>query len=193
MITSKCMGGRAFYVGSKRILVYVIFKIILILYLLYSCSIIHRDICPPNIGFDYDNTMKLFDFGFAKELKTKDQVGLDQYLATQITVNGFYVAPEIYFGHKSYGKPADVYSFGILFWQLLHLSTPFPGIDDPRHIEAIYKESIRPQLKKSWPRLIRNVISAAWDSNPSYRVCLYTICDKLQNYLAGQEMVIVDL
>ena len=147
--------------------------------------------CPPNIGFDYDDTMKLFDFGYAKELKPKDQVGLDQYLATQITSNGFYVAPEIYFCEKSYGKPADVYSFGILFWQLLHLSTPFPGIDTPRHIEGIYKESIRPTLKRSWPRQIKSVISATWDSNPSYRLCCYTICDRLQKHLAGQEMVMI--
>ena len=135
--------------------------------------------------------MKLFDFGFAKELKAKDQVGQDQYLATQISVDGFYVAPEIYFCEKSYGKPVDVYSFGILFWQLLHLSTPFPDINAPSHVEGIYKENMRPTMKRSWPRLIKSLISAAWDSNPSYRLCCYTICDKLEKYLAGHEIVLL--
>lgn len=63
---------------------------------------------------------KLFDFGFCKELtKSQFDKASGMYKLTRMTGSPPYMAPENYLG-KPYGKPVDVFSFGVLLWEMLH-------------------------------------------------------------------------
>eukprot|EP00522_Entomoneis_paludosa_P012356 CAMPEP_0172453070 /NCGR_PEP_ID=MMETSP1065-20121228/10542_1 /TAXON_ID=265537 /ORGANISM="Amphiprora paludosa, Strain CCMP125" /LENGTH=651 /DNA_ID=CAMNT_0013205233 /DNA_START=196 /DNA_END=2151 /DNA_ORIENTATION=- len=98
---------------------------------LHSVHLIYRDLKPDNIGFDNSGgrlameTVRLFDFGLCRELKPNDLVQRpDSYLATGMAGTPRYMAPEV-IQEQPYGFSADVYSFGILIWQVLALERPF--------------------------------------------------------------------
>ncbi len=82
---------------------------------LQSCnaySIIHRDIKPANILMTKDGTYKLSDFGIARKLE-----GTRYGMSSKGTRS--YIAPEVFMG-KSYNESVDVYSLGILLYQLMN-------------------------------------------------------------------------
>jgi serine/threonine protein kinase len=76
----------------------------------------HRDIKIANI-FLHDNSVKLGDFGLAKEMK-------DSMASTQVGTP-YYLAPELIEGNYSY--PADVWACGVVLYELCTLRRPFPA------------------------------------------------------------------
>ena len=80
--------------------------------------IIHRDIKPDNIFISNNGDFKLGDFGAARIIEKT---------VTQMSVKGTYIymAPEVYL-NKPYDKRADIYSLGLIIYQLLnHNRAPF--------------------------------------------------------------------
>jgi len=84
---------------------------------MHSLNVLYRDLKPENIGFDVRGDVKIFDLGLAKELNPKlaDADGL--YRLTGNTGSLRYMAPEIA-KNQPYNFAVDVYSFGIIFWQV---------------------------------------------------------------------------
>ena len=104
----------------------------------------------------YDEVPKLFDFGLAKELKPRyrkihphhmDGRGdMDTYKLTAKSGSRRYMAPEVAFA-TPYNNRADVYSFGIMLYQVASLVTPFEGYSLYRHEDEILNCGERPDLK----------------------------------------------
>ena len=88
-------------------------------YLHQEMNIVHRDIKPENLLVEISNDgipkLKLIDFGFACEIKDN----LKENLGTPM-----YTAPEIILG-KEYNEKVDIWSTGILFFNLLTGSQPY--------------------------------------------------------------------
>lgn len=85
-------------------------------------GVVHRDLKPENIllkSKDDDNSIKIADFGFAKQYDTSSE----DALATSCGTPG-YVAPEILSG-KKYGKQVDMWSLGVILYILLCGYPPF--------------------------------------------------------------------
>lgn len=88
---------------------------------LTSLKIIHRDIKPPNILL-HDGHAKIADFGFAR---FTDDINEKAFMTEGIGTP-LYMAPEIY-NKSSYNAKCDVWSLGILFYELLYGKTPWMG------------------------------------------------------------------
>jgi len=137
---------------------------------------------PSNIGFGFDGELKLYDFGLAKKLKAKDQVGLDQFKATQLTGCCRYWSPEVYYG-ESYGFSADSYSFALVLWQMISLRIPFNSLEAEQHTNVVYEQNMRPYVSSSCPRQVKLLMRACWDKKATYRLSFPTICKILKRYL----------
>ena len=90
---------------------------------IHSNSIIHRDIKPDNIILLNDDIVKLTDFGIAKS--ESDQLKLTQDSAILGSV--MYISPEQLKSSKEVDNKADIYSFGVSFYQMITGRLPYDG------------------------------------------------------------------
>ena len=87
-------------------------------FFLHNNHIIHRDIKPENLLINENNILKLCDFGWSVYLLNEKRVTFCG------TVE--YMAPEI-LKSKGYGFSIDIWSLGILLYELIHAFSPFAG------------------------------------------------------------------
>ncbi|XP_052733994.1 eIF-2-alpha kinase GCN2 isoform X3 [Vigna angularis] len=145
---------------------------------IHAQGIIHRDLTPNNIFFDARNDIKIGDFGLAKFLKLEQ---LDQDVghtadATGVSIDGtgqvgtyFYTAPEIEQGWPKIDEKADMYSLGVVFFELWH---PF-GTAMERHVvlsDLKQKGEVPPIWIAEFPEqesLLRQLMSPAPSDRPS--------------------------
>ena len=105
-------------------------------------QIIHRDIKPQNIFYLSNGTVKLGDFGIAKNEKEAENHG-------KILGSVHYLAPEVLQG-KPFSIASDIYASGVTFFQLVTGILPFDGST---------KEVAEAQIKKPFPNASSYVIS----------------------------------
>lgn len=97
-------------------------------------NIIHRDIKPENILF-HNGKLKITDFGFCKKLKE------DGEMAESMVGSPMYMAPECLTGDK-YDISADVYSLGVVLYEMLFGFYPFQGSNIPELIKEIRSKTL---------------------------------------------------
>ncbi len=128
-------------------------------------NIIHRDIKPQNILVKDDGTVKITDFGIALAHNAVQLTQTDSVLGS-----AHYLAPEATRGEAATNQ-CDIYSLGIVFYELLSGSVPFTG-ENPVQIAMKHLTEEIPSIRDfnpSLPQSIENIILKATAKNKQYR------------------------
>lgn len=129
-------------------------KLVSILRYTHGRRILHRDLKPTNIMFlrepGKDISLKLLDFGLAKHLTGTS----DQALHTGQAGTFFYIAPEQLLGGETATVAADIFSIGVILYQMLTGSLPVAMATPP--------SEINPSLPKQADHVLRQAMDAHW-------------------------------
>ena len=132
-------------------------------------GIIHRDIKPANLIREKSGTVKVTDFGIAK---IKEGAGSGQ---TVLTKSGFllgtphYMSPEQIREPKDAGAKSDVYSAGVVLYEMLTGTLPFNSRSLPKLIDAIYRgekqapSGLRPEIDKELESIVLRAMHPRMD------------------------------
>jgi serine/threonine protein kinase len=77
----------------------------------------------------------------------------------------------------------DVYSFGIILWQLASEATPFKGFSRDDFLCKVVAGDERPKIDKSWPNGFTSIIVSCWHKDPLQRPPFATIVERLQGLI----------
>jgi serine/threonine-protein kinase len=104
-------------------------------------GVIHRDMKPGNILISNQGEVKLVDFGIATSLEHSEE-GLTRDGMTLGTPS--YIPPEQIDNAKTVDRRADIYSLGVVLYEMLTGKTPFPGSFTAETIALIHKGRYTP-------------------------------------------------
>ena len=148
---------------------------------LHGRNILHRDLKPSNILLNaplddalasVENPCVLTDFGVSRP----------QGLATMTSGVGTpaYAALEV-LNSQPYGKPADVYSFGMCVYELLAGKAPFSELPGPMQIMMQLLQGGRPAIPEGTPRVFAEMIPRTWDADAALRPLVPEVCAALHD------------
>lgn len=128
-------------------------------------GLIHRDIKPQNILIDRSGKIKVTDFGIAVALSATALTQTNSVLGSV-----HYLSPEQARGGKA-TKLSDIYSLGIVFYELVTGELPFTG-QSPVSIALKHLQDETPSVRKlnpAIPQSVENIILKATAKNPFHR------------------------
>ena len=127
-------------------------------------GIVHRDIKPGNIMLGKDGTVKVVDFGIARVLEaSRTQTGM--------LIGTFaYMSPEQYHGEHA-DERSDIWSFGVLLYELLSYERPFTGPTPASLMRGICEHDPKPlrQCVAECPAELETVLSRILQKSPAER------------------------
>lgn len=154
---------------------------------LHSKKIVFRDLKPANVGFDSNGVLKMFDFGFATGLPERDaSMNPEGYLFDRCGTPR-YMAPEVGLS-LGYGLPADVYSFGILLWEIHALTKPFAMITSAEEFDqCVFIDGERPPVESQWSMIMRALMRSCWSDIPSKRPTILDVKSTLASAISNSD------
>jgi serine/threonine protein kinase len=115
---------------SEQMALHYFIQVLMAVHHVHSKHMIHRDIKSANILLGTNHNVKLSEFGFCKAYTNT----VSENVASTFAGTPHYIAPEIW-RHRPYSKKADMFSLGVLLYELLTLRVPFDG-NPANQIEA---------------------------------------------------------
>jgi hypothetical protein len=123
--------------------------------------VLHRDLKSANILLDESYTAKLADFGLSRLKAVRSGMtgncGTVQWMAPEVLCN------------EDYAEPADVFSFGIILWEMLTKECPYEGMTPIQCALSVLNENKRPEIPEWCPQSFRALIKNCVERDPKAR------------------------
>ncbi|XP_047377679.1 mitogen-activated protein kinase kinase kinase 21 isoform X2 [Sciurus carolinensis] len=151
--------------------------------------ILHRDLKSSNIllleeikhNDVHNKTLKITDFGLAREW----------HRTTRMSAAGTYawMAPEV-IRSSLFSKGSDIWSYGVLLWELLTGELPYRGIDGLAVAYGVAVNKLTLPIPSTCPELFAKLMKACWERDPHVRPSFALI---LQQLTALEEAVLTEM
>jgi tRNA A-37 threonylcarbamoyl transferase component Bud32 len=138
--------------------------------------IVHWDLKTPNMLVDKNWSVKVGDFGLSRFkantfISSKSVAGTPEWMA-----------PEFLRGEPSNEK-CDVYSFGVILWELLTMQQPWSGLGPAQVVGAVAFQNRRLPIPKDTSPELAALVESCWDDDPRQRPSFSSIVDTLKKSL----------
>ncbi|XP_072983153.1 probable serine/threonine-protein kinase SIS8 isoform X2 [Typha latifolia] len=125
-------------------------------------TIVHRDLKTPNLLVDKNWVVKVCDFGLSRLqhhtfLSSKSTAGTPEWMAPEVLRN------------EPSNEKCDVYSFGVILWELATLRMPWSGLNPMQVVGAVGFQNRRLDIPKEVDPMVAKIISDCWESEPNKR------------------------
>ncbi|RHZ48177.1 hypothetical protein Glove_557g4 [Diversispora epigaea] len=121
---------------------------------IHKLDIVHQDFHPGNIlSLDFKRFMFISDFG-----------------------------SKVLSGDEEYTKAADIYSFGIIAYEIVTGFPPYPDIPHDEDLAMKICNGLRPKIPFHTPKLITRIIMRCWDARVTNRPTFKELQDELRKY-----------
>ncbi|XP_061349438.1 serine/threonine-protein kinase EDR1-like [Gastrolobium bilobum] len=125
-------------------------------------TIVHRDLKSPNLLVDKNWNVKVCDFGLSRLkhntfLSSKSTAGTPEWMAPEVLRN------------EPSNEKCDVYSFGVILWELATQRLPWSGMNPMQVVGAVGFQNRRLDIPKEVDPLVSRIICGCWQQDPNLR------------------------
>ncbi|KAG8648163.1 hypothetical protein MANES_09G157600v8 [Manihot esculenta] len=125
-------------------------------------TIVHRDLKSPNLLVDKNWNVKVCDFGLSRLkhntfLSSKSTAGTPEWMAPEVLRN------------EPSNEKCDVYSFGVILWELATLRLPWSGMNPMQVVGAVGFQHRHLEIPKDVDPLVARIIVECWQTDPNLR------------------------
>ncbi|KAG2666060.1 hypothetical protein I3760_15G037500 [Carya illinoinensis] len=124
--------------------------------------IVHRDLKSPNLLVDKNWVVKVCDFGLSRMkhntfLSSKSTAGTPEWMAPEVLRN------------EQANEKCDVYSFGVILWELSTLRIPWKGLNPMQVVGAVGFQNRRLEIQDDVDPAVAQIIHDCWQTDPQLR------------------------
>lgn len=171
-LTSKIKQAKGSFLSESQIIDWFT-QICLAMKHVHDRLILHRDLKCQNIFLTKDGMIKLGDFGIAIVLdhtraKAKTMVGTPYYLSPEIIEN------------QPYSFKSDVWSMGVVLYELCALKPPFDAENIPKLALKICAGNYNP-IPRHYSKELRGLVASLLSRNPDHRPSIHQILSRQNN------------
>jgi serine/threonine protein kinase len=123
-----------------------------------SKGVVHRDLKPQNLllsARELDATLKIADFGFARTLDSS------RHMMNSVLGSPLYMSPEL-LAEQPYTKKSEMWSVGVIAYEMLYGTTPWPDVRTPAQLMQAHKQAINypptPAVSPACMALLRRLL-----------------------------------
>ncbi|EPB70831.1 protein tyrosine kinase [Ancylostoma ceylanicum] len=143
-------------------------------------TIIHRDLKSKNVVIDGKLVCKICDFGTSKDLT---------HSCTAPTWGGTaaWMSPEIIKQNEMLTTATDVWSYGVVLWEMLSKEVPYKEFTEYRIYTLITEKGVTLAIPENCPQKLKTLMEKCWKMNPKERLNMKEILGELHNISKNSE------